>query len=127
MRLAGKASVPAGGAFIVLLPAGGPFAGRFVSFWASLQMCHQLLPIVFSPATAATHNVASPEVECSKQELQFRLSIGCRFFVPTLSRSCDRFTPRTGHRSLHEEVDISGKICMVYLIAPGGSRTICMT
>ena len=30
MRLAGKASVPAGGYFILLLPAGGPAVGPFV-------------------------------------------------------------------------------------------------
>ena len=32
MRLAGKASVPAGGPFIVLLPAGGPAVGPVVHF-----------------------------------------------------------------------------------------------
>ena len=34
MRLAGKASVPAGGPFMFLLHAGGPAVGPFVTFWA---------------------------------------------------------------------------------------------
>ena len=34
MLLAEKASMPAGGPFIVLLPAGGPSVGPFVIFWA---------------------------------------------------------------------------------------------
>ena len=39
MRLAGKASLPAGGPFIVLVPAGGPAVGPFVYFWAIVRKC----------------------------------------------------------------------------------------
>ena len=39
MRLAGKASVPAGGPFVCFLPAVGPAVGPFVTFWAIVCKC----------------------------------------------------------------------------------------
>ena len=60
MRLAGKASLPAGGPFIGLLPAVGPAVGPFVSFLAIVCKCViGCSQSFFFPATAAAYNASN--------------------------------------------------------------------